>query len=584
MSNVELHWSTGDDKHPDMCYHGNILLKASNVKMHMTEEEVQEYVKCATDPIYFAEKYFNIISLDEGWQLIDLYEFQKDVIRCSLKNRRVVVNTSRQVGKTTVASIIILHYALFADQGHKRIGIVANKEDNAMEVLDRVKRAYEAMPWFLQSGVKEWNKKRVEFDNGSVIIAGASGAASIRGKSCNMLYIDEVSHVENWHEFSSSVLPTISSGKTTKLLYTSTPKGLNHFYKTCVGAMKDANGKEIANGLPGRNGFCYFEVPYWVVPGRDEEFVENAKAECDYDEDKFSQEYCCEFLGSSGTLISGKKLKELVPLDPIQQTEDGLLMYKEPQSERVYSCVVDVSRGKGMDYHAFNIIDVTEMPYRQVCVFKNNLLTPVEYTEILFQMAKRYNNASVLVEINDIGGQVADLLYDDYEYENILYTENAGRAGKRISLGFSKSVDRGLRMTKATKVVGCSLLKLLVEQDQLIINDYNTIHELSVFSKKGKSYEAEEGEHDDLVMTLVIFAWLSKDKYFRELTDNATLLRLREKSEDQIAEELAPFGVIIEAGQDEEDDDETFKEFFGRTGDTLEVTEWDDFNDFESFY
>lgn len=584
MSNVELHYSTGDSKHPDMCYHGNVLLKAANVIMHMTEEEVEEYVKCATDPIYFAEKYFHIVSLDEGWQLIALYDFQKDVINTSLRTRRVVVNTSRQVGKTTVASIIILHYALFSDEGHKRIGIVANKEDNAMEVLDRVKRAYEAMPWFLQVGVKEWNKKRVEFDNGSVIIAGASGAASIRGKSVNMLYIDEVSHVENWHEFSSSVLPTISSGKTTKLLYTSTPKGLNHFYKTCVGAMKDKDGNAVPNGQLGRNGFAYFEVPYWVVPGRDDEFVENAKAECDYDEDKFAQEYCCEFLGSSGTLITGKKLKELVPLDPIEQTEDGLLMYVRPRSERKYACTVDVSRGKGMDYHAFNIIDITQMPYRQVCVFKNNLLTPVEYTDVLYRIAKMYNEAVVLVEINDIGGQVADLLYFDYEYENILYTENAGRAGKKISLGFSKSVDRGIRTTRATKTLGCSLLKMLIEQDQLIINDYNTIHELSVFSKKGKSYEAEEGEHDDIVMTLLIFAWLSNDKYFRELTDNATLLRLREKSEEQIAEELVPFGVIAESGRDEEEDDTSFKEFFGRTGEVLEVSEYDGFVDADDLW
>jgi hypothetical protein len=358
--------------------------------------------------------------------------------------------------------------------------------------------------------------------------------------NCNFLYLDEVAFIEGYDEFFASVYPTISSGDSTKLLMTSTPNGLNHFFKTCKGAEE------------GTNGYQFVRVMWYDVPGRDEAWKEETLAALDYDQEKFNVEYCCQFLGSSGTLISGQKLKELAPSRPIAQLE-GLMQYERPIQGHTYAMVVDVSRGKGLDYSAFSVIDITSMPYKQVCTFKDNFVGPVDYAATVHRIAKTYNEAYVLVEVNDIGGQVSDVLFMDYGYENVIFTENAGRSGKRVSGGFGKSVDRGIRTTKSVKVVGCSILKMLVEQNQLIINDFNTIQELSRFSKKGNSYEAESGANDDLVMTLVLFAWLTDQTYFRDLTDINTMMKLREKTEEQMDEELLPFGFIFDGREEVEE-------------------------------
>jgi len=546
----------------DKGYLGNLNLKRKGVAVDWDEDKVREFLKCAKDPTYFSEKYINIVHVDHGLIPIELYDYQKEIIEKITKNRRVTVVTSRQAGKTTTAVAVILHYVLF--NNHKTVGLLANKGDSAREILDRIKIAYEALPKWIQQGVIEWNKGSVEFENGCKIIAAATSSSAIRGKSVSFLYIDEAAFVENWDEFFASVFPTISSGKTTKILLTSTPNGLNHFYKTCEGA-KD-----------GTNGYKYVEVPWREVPGRDADWQKDTLASMDFDMQKFAQEFECEFLGSSGTLIDGSKLKQLVARRPIQD-RNGLTMYEEPQPDRVYFCIVDVSRGKGLDYSAFHIIDASSMPYKQVCTFRDNLTPPVEYTEVIYRTCIKYNNAIVLVEVNDIGEQIPQLLLMDYEYENILFTENAGRLGKRISGGFNRkkgSIDKGIRTTKQVKSVGCSVLKLLVEQDQLIINDFNTINELSTFSRKGVSYEAEPGCHDDLVMGLVLFAWLSNQPFFKDYTDINTLALLRERSQEEIMEELLPFGI--------QDDgmDENLAEEWGGDSDMARgtVTEWNSNN------
>ena len=510
-------------------YLGNTNLKGKGQKFNWTKKRLKEYLKCAEDPIYFAEEYIKIVHVDHGLIPIKMYEYQKEITKLITDNRRVAVVTSRQAGKTTVAAAVILHYVLFNE--HKLVALLANKGDTAREILDRIKIAYEALPKWLQQGVVEWNKGSVEFENGSKIVAAATSSSAIRGKSVSFLYIDEAGFVENWEEFSSAVLPTISSGKTTKTLYTSTPNGLNHFHKTCSGAKE------------GTNGFKFVEVPWQKVPGRDAEWKQETLAAMDFDTQKFAQEYSCQFLGSSNTLIDGGKLKTLVSLTPIKEGQ-GISMYVEPEKDHAYACVVDVSRGKGLDYSAFQIIDVSEMPYKQVCVFRDNFVTPVEYAEIIYRTAMLYNEATCLIEINDIGEQVSELLHYEFEYENILFTESAGRAGRRISAGFSKGVDKGIRTTKTVKSIGCSILKLLVEQEQLIINDHNTIEELSRFSRKGSSYEAESGTHDDLVMCLVLFAWLSNQAYFKDITDIQTLSKLRERTEEELMSDLLPFGIV----------------------------------------
>lgn len=518
-------------------YLGNANLKRKGVDIEWTEDMVSEFVKCAKDPIYFAQQYIQIVHVDHGLIPIRLYKYQKDIIRKTTKHRRTCVVTSRQAGKTTTAVCLILHYILFND--HKLVALLANKGDAAREILDRIKTAYEALPKWLQQGVIEWNKGSVEFENGSKIIAAATSSSAIRGKSVSFLYIDETAFVEGWDEFFAAVYPTISSGKTTKILLTSTPNGLNHFYKTCEGAKT------------GKNGYQFVQVLWNDVPGRDEQWRQETLASMDFDSEKFAQEMECEFLGSSGTLIAGWKLKELVYKDPLRDI-GGVTIYEEPEAERKYVITVDVSRGKGLDYSAFQVIDTTKMPYRQVCTYRNNMITPIDYTAAVHRAALFYNTASIMVEINDIGDQVASILFEEYEYENMLLTENNGREGKRLisgMSGFSGKADKGIRTTKPVKSLGCSMLKLLIEQNQLIVNDFETIKELSTFSAKGTSYEAEPGNHDDLTMCLVLFGWLTNQRYFKELTDINTVINLKEMNEEKVFSELTPFG-LIDSGHD----------------------------------
>ena len=518
-------------------YLGNANIKGKGAQINFTPEMVQEYLQCAQDPIYFSEKYIKIVHVDHGLIPIRLYDYQKDIIKTITENRRMAVNTSRQAGKTTTAVAVILHYVLFND--HKTVALLANKGDAAREILDRIKIAYEALPKWMQQGVVEWNKGSVEFENGCKIIAGATSSSAIRGKSISFLYIDETAFVENWDEFFASVYPTISSGKTTKILFTSTPNGLNHFYKTCEGARE------------GKNGYKFLEVMWYDVPGRDDKWREETLQAMDHDYQKFAQEFECQFLGSSGTLIEGSKLKSLVIKDPIAET-NNITMYAKPQDGHTYVMVADVSRGKGLDYSAFSVIDVTSMPYKQVCTFRDNMITPIDYAQIIHQISKNYKDAYILVEINDIGEQVVDTLHFEYEVETLLSTESAGRSGKRISGGFGKNVDKGIRTTKSVKAIGCNMLKLLIEQDQLIVNDFTTINELSTFSRKGVSYEAESGTHDDMVMCLVLFSWLTDQTFFKDITDINTIHRLRQKSDEDLMEDLIPFGFNMDDLHEEE--------------------------------
>ena len=518
-------------------YNGNPNLKRKGTPVEFTQDMVQEYMKCANDPVYFAEKYIQIVHVDHGLIPIRLYGYQKEIIETITEHRRMTVNTSRQAGKTTTAVAVILHYVLFND--HKTVALLANKGDAAREILDRIKIAYEALPKWLQQGVIEWNKGSVEFENGCKVIAGATSSSAIRGKSISFLYIDETAFVENWDEFFASVFPTISSGNTTKILFTSTPNGLNHFYKTCEGARE------------GKNGYQFLEVMWYDVPGRDEKWKEETLQAMDYDYQKFAQEFECQFLGSSGTLIEGSKLKNLVIREPVAEAEH-IKVYEKARPDRTYICVVDVSRGKGLDYSAFQIIDVTEMPYRLVCSYRDNMVVPIDYAEIIYRTIKSYNEAYTLIEVNDIGEQVSEILHYDFEVETLMFTESAGRSGKRISGGFGKNVDRGIRTTKSVKAVGCNMLKLMVEQDQLIVHDFDTINELSTFSRKGNSYEAESGCHDDLVMCLVLFGWLTDQTFFKEITDINTMSRLKQRNAEEMDESLLPLGF-----NDYEDDDIT---------------------------
>lgn len=519
-------------------YLGNLNLKRIGEQIEFTPENLKEYMKCMKDPIYFSRKYIKIVHVDKGLIPFDLYDYQEEIVQKITDNRRLAVLTARQSGKTTTAVAVILHYILFNE--FKTVAILANKGDAAREVLGRVQLAYEALPKWMQQGVDEWNKGNISLENGCKIYAGTTTSSAIRGKSISFLYLDEVAFIEGFDDFFASVYPTISSGDSTKLMMTSTPNGLNHFWKTCKGAEE------------GTNGYEFVKVMWSDVPGRDDKWKQETLEALDFDEQKFKQEYCCTFLGSSGTLIDGSKLKELAYSRPIAENE-GLTQYEKVLDDHTYVMTVDVSRGKGLDYSTFNIIDITQMPYKQVCTFRDNFIGPVDFASVIYRVGLLYNEAAVLVETNDIGEQVSDVLNMDYGYENLLYTENAGRSGKRISSGFGKRVDNGIRTTKSVKSIGCSILKMLIEQDQLILQDFNTIQELSRFSKKGSSYEAESGSHDDLVMNLVIFSWLSDQTYFKDMTDINTLMKLRQRTEEQIEEDLLPFGFIDDGSENDDD-------------------------------
>ena len=523
-------------------YKGNSLLKKANQNIEWTPERIQEWVKCSEDPLYFIENYMMIITLNEGLKNFKPYPYQKEMISSFKDNRYTIVTTARQAGKSTTTCGFILWYIIF--HADKTVALLANKGETAREILGKVQLAYQHLPKWLQQGVKEWNKGSFELENNSRVIASATSASAIRGYTINLLFIDEAAHIDNWDEFFTSVYPTISSGKESKIVLVSTPNGLNHFYSTWVNAREN------------RNGYNPIMVTWQSVPGRDEKWKQETLAGMNFDLEKFEQEMNCEFLGSSGTLIAGWKLKELVPQTPAIQ-KDGMFQYTAPVKKHSYVIVCDVSRGKGLDYSAFQVVDVTSMPYDQVCVYKNNGVTPIDYADVIHRTAKAYNDAAILVEINDIGEQVSHSLHYDFGYENILFTENSGRAGKQVTAGFSgRTADKGIRTTKLVKSVGCSIIKLLIEQNQLIINDYHTIHELSTFSKKGNSYEAEPGKHDDLVMCLVLFAWLSEQQYFKELTNINTLQELRDKSDEEMDQDLAPFGFVFDGREDFEDAEE----------------------------
>lgn len=517
-------------------YHGNPNLKPVGHQHEFSPEEIQEIVKCQQDPIYFIENYCYIVTLDHGLQLFKLYDCQKTKVKVIVNERKVVLMEGRQQGKTITAAACILWYTLF--QESKTVAILANKGSAAREVLDRYQIMYENLPIWMQQGVRTWNKGNVELENGSKVFTAATTGSGIRGKSVNWLYIDEAAIIPNniAEQFFASVYPTISAGQTTKILLTSTPLGYNHFWKFWNEAEK------------GNNGFVNHFIPYWEIPGRDDAWAEEQRKTLG--EVKFNQEVLCQFLGSSNTLISGTTLSHMSSVDPIFFNELGLSIYEEPQKDKIYVTTVDVSRGVGGDYSAFTVVDVTDMPYTLVGKFRNNTMSPMLFPDVIAKVAKDYNNAYILVETNDIGGQIADILHSEHEYENILCTIQENKQ-TYISPGFAKSTSLGIRTTKSVKRQGCFAIKSLLEEKKLNIFDVETIHEFSTFIEKNGSYSADEGYHDDLVMTLVLFGWLTTNQYFKELTDINVREKIYKQQMMQIEDELTPFGFVDNGASNE---------------------------------
>jgi hypothetical protein len=498
-------------------YLGNSNLKEAGIKIDYTPEQVKEYIRCAKDPIYFIKNYIKIVSLDKGLVPFDLYDYQEDIVQKIHDNRFIIAKLPRQSGKSTTMVSYILHYILFNQS--MNVAILANKGSTAREILSRLQLAYEYLPKWLQQGVVEWNKGSLKLENGSKIIASTTSASAVRGGSFNMIFLDEFAHVPNSvaEEFFSSVFPTVTSGQTTKVLMVSTPNGMNMFYHFWKNAIKK-------NGEPGKNEYVPIEVNWRQIPlypGGPMRGPEWRQQMIDQTSElQFESEFECSFLGSSNTLISTYKLNTLIYNQPIERRPNGLSVYKQPDEDGTYFCVVDTSRGQGKDYSAFIIINANTKPYEVVAVYRNNVISPFDFPAEIYNALVEYGNAHCLVEVNDVGSQVTEILHRDFEYENMISTQYMGRAGQKISLGFGRGQKQiGVRTSTALKKIGCAALKNLVECDKIIFWDQDMVSEFYTFISKANSFSADDGYNDDLVMCMVLFGWLTRQSYFEDLLD-----------------------------------------------------------------
>jgi hypothetical protein len=515
-------------------YRDNPLLKRVGVKVNFTQEQVDEYIKCSQDPIYFA-KYIKIITLDEGVTNFNMYDFQRDMISTFHENRFVIMKCPRQVGKTTTTVAYLLWTILFQDA--QSVAVLANRGETARGILSKLQLAYENLPMWLQQGVVEWNKGRVELENGSVIIASSTSSSAARSGSFNIVFLDEFAFVPAniATDFFTSVYPVITAGTKTKIIIVSTPNGMNLFYKI----WNDAVNKN--------NNYVPFEVHWSMVPGRDEKWKEETIRNTS--ERQFRQEFETEFLGSSNTLVSGLKLQQLAYKQHIAE-HDAMKIYKKPvkgddenSKDHLYAILVDVSEGKGLDYSSFSVIDISTTPYEQVATYRSSSVSVILFPTVIYNAARYYNDAYVLVEINN-NPQVADMIHQDLEYENLFKVFTGNKKPQQLSAGFARGIQLGLKMSPQVKRIGCSNLKTLIEGDKLLINDFDTISELTTFVADKTSFSAESGSNDDMVMGLVMFGWATTQKYFREIVNHDIRKQIQLENMNQVDEEMLPAPVI----------------------------------------
>ena len=517
-------------------YRDNLLLKKVGVDHEYTKEQIEEYVKCSKDPIHFCMNYIKIVNVDEGLINFKMWDFQKEMLNLFKNNRFVITRCPRQVGKTTTSVGYLLWLTIFSES--QNVAVLANKGSLARDILAKYQLAYENLPQWLQQGVVTWNKGNVELENGSKIVAASTSSSAIRGGSFNCVFLDEFAFVPNniANEFFNSVYPVISSGKSTKIIIVSTPNGMNLFYKLWM------------DSIEGRNNYKPFEIHWSMVPGRDEEWKEETIRNTS--QRQFDQEFGCEFLGSSNTLISGYKLQQLRYINPIAE-HDKMKIYEPPikegenesKSDHLYCITVDVSEGKNLDSSTFSVIDISTTPYKQVATYASSSISPILFPTVIVNAARYYNDAYVLVEINN-NPQVADFIHSDLEYENLLKVFTGNKKPQQLSAGFARGVQMGLKMSPQVKQVGCSNLKTLIEGDKLLINDFDTYSELTTFEQYKTSFAAADGANDDLVMTLVIFAWASTQQYFREIVNHDLRKQIQLEHMNQIDEDVLPAPII----------------------------------------
>lgn len=504
-------------------YLGNPNVKRDGVLQKWTPDLLEEYKRCMDDPVYFAEKYVKVISLDAGLVPFKLYPYQKNMFRQFTENRFNVVLACRQSGKSISACAYLLWFALFNPE--KTIAVLANKGATAREMLSRITLMLENIPFFLQPGSKALNKGSLEFSNNSRILAAATSGSSIRGMSVNLLYLDEFAFVERAAEFYTSTYPVVSAGKDTKVIITSTANGIgNQFHKIWEGSVQ------------GINEFKSFRVDWFDVPGRDEEWKRQTISNTS--QLQFDQEFGNTFFGTGDTLINAETLLNLRAKPPLKILEGGCLkIYEEPQKDHDYIMTVDVSKGRGQDYSTFTLIDISVRPFKQVAVYRNNTISPILFPNLIYKYAKPYNNAYVVIESNDQGGVVCNGLYHDLEYENV-HVESSVKANAI-----------GVEITRKTKRLGCSAIKDILEERKLDIVDEQTIMEISTFEAKGQSYEASDGNHDDLMMNLVMFGYFVSTQFFADMTDINLKQMMFEQKMQEIENDVVPFGFIDDGSE-----------------------------------
>lgn len=521
------------------CFDGNPRLRPAGVPVRLTESQMEEYVKCSEDPIYFIENYIKIINLDDGLVPFIPYKYQKKMIKRFVSGRFTIVKAPRQCGKSTSVSGFIIWSIIF--QPSYAIGLMANKMENAQELLGRVRLAYENLPKWIQQGIVTWNLRSITLENNSSVFASATTAGGLRSKSLNCVVLDEFAHVPYniQTKFFTSTYPVITSGTKTKVIIISTPNGMELFFNLWKGAKAK------------KNDYKPIDIHWSETPGRDkkwkEETIKNTSKE------QFRQEYETEFIGSSDTLIDASVLARLTHIDPLRISDD-IAVYKEPVDDHVYMIVADTARGVGGDYSAFLIIDVTSPPYEIVGQFRQNTIKPETYPNYIAHAALVYNDAYILAEDNDIGAQIISILVYDMECENIMQTGSAGRAG--VVLNGGNNMKHGIKTTAPVKRIGCFNMKSLIENDQIILNSEQLVEEIISFikAKAGKSFEAQEGRHDDLAMCLVLFSWASTQTAFLDITEpvDSAWRKIQEQQRAKHEEEQLLFG-IIDSGEIEEE-------------------------------
>lgn len=523
-------------------YKGNERLRPDSMQIELDEFQLNEMKRCKADYRYFIENYMYITNLDNGEVLFKLHKFQKRMLRSFHESRRTVCMVGRQCGKTITTAAYILWYVLF--KSNQNVYILANKSAGAREILFRIQYSYERLPLWMQSGIKTWNKGSIWLSNECRITTAATSRSGIRGQSVNLLYLDEAAIIENniADDFFAAISPTLASGSKTKMIVTSTPKGYNHFWHMWDGANKQTNN------------YCPIFIPHTDVPGRDEVWLKEQRKELG--ELKFRQEILCEFQGSSLTLLSGDALSRLNVGAPIYEDEEGLAIFEAPNMgtrhhasgmildpAHIYFVVVDVSRGVGGDYSTCMVVDTTTVPYKLVARYRNNTISPLLFPSIVNKLAIEYNMAFVLVEINENGQQIADILHDELAYENILTVSRNGTKGQTLSNGFGRlnSTQMGVKTSKQVKSIGCGALKTLMEESKLLIDDAETIKEFSTFIEQRGSYAADVGYHDDLVMPLVLFGWITTQMFFKDLTNISLREKIFESRIANIRDRFTPF-------------------------------------------